>query len=215
MLTDDERFFYEHAAYCRMRTESEHEARERTARFLAAAEAALKAGPYFTTVTPDSDPWDGDVPWDGPIWIVSLYGTAGSDHAVILDSVGGVACESGDPYLRVLRAELAYSNGLVMHTGPDRSGRVVGTAGSPMHPASSDHWADSRKELTGHEPFGTHVTIWDPIDGPVKGVVVKIDRGTFGGTEYVTVQLSRSTGGVSHYPGMPSGVTLGWHADAR
>lgn len=214
-MSDARAFFYEHAGYCRGRHETIEQARERTAGFLADAEAALAAGPYFITMTPDPEPWDGDVPWDGPVWILSLYGAAGSESAVLLDSIGGVACESGDPYLRVLRAELAYSNGLVMHTGPDRSGRVVGTAGSPMHPASSDHWADSRKELTGHEPFGTHVTIWDPIDGPVKGVVVKIDRETFGGTEYVTVQLSRSTGGVSHYPGMPSGVTLGWHADAR
>lgn len=101
------------------------------------------------------------------------------------------------------------------HTGPGRTGRVVGTAGAPMYPARYDYWADSRKELTGNEPFGTHVTIWDPIDGPVKGVVVKIERTEFGGTEYVTTQLCRSTGGVSHYPGMPSGVTLGWHADAR
>lgn len=215
MLTGDQRFFYEHAGYCRMRTESEHEARERTARLLAAAEAALKSGPYFIGVSPDSEPWDGDTPWDGPVWTMTLYGVADGCEPVVIDSVSGIACESGDPHLRVLAAELAYSNALTEHVGPDRTGRVVNTAGAPMHPARHDHWADSRKELTGHEPFGTHVTIWDPIDGPVRGIVVKIERTQFAGTEYVTTQLCRSTGSVSYYQGVPSGVTLGWHKEGR
>ena len=83
--------------------------------------------------------------------------------------------------------------------------------------AVTGHPVDPRLkiQMTGHEPFGTHVTIWDRIDGPLRATVVKIDRGTFGDTEYVTTQLCRSTGGVSHYPGVPEGVTLGWHPDAR
>ena len=101
------------------------------------------------------------------------------------------------------------------HTGPGRTGRVVGTAGAPMHPSRWDYWAGSMKPLTGYEPFGTHVTVWDQHEGPIRALIVTIDRGTFGSVEYVTTQITRSTGGISHYPGVPEGVTLGWHPDAR
>lgn len=112
-LTDHEYFFYLHAGYSYdPKTETAEEGRVRCARDLAAAETRLKDGPYFTTVEDDDLPWDGDEPYDGPIYVVTLYRYAayhGDDE--IIGSLGGVDCESvDDPYIRVVAAELALEH---------------------------------------------------------------------------------------------------------
>lgn len=104
-----EQFFYEHAGYGRLRDEeTEEQARARYARLLATAEQALKDGPYFVAHEPDDEPWYGDEPYDGPLWIVSLYSVSGATGAEVIGSLGSVACEADDPYMRVVAAELAH-----------------------------------------------------------------------------------------------------------
>lgn len=108
MLTKDEQFFYDHAGWSYdPKTETERQGRERGAKSLAAAEKRLKDGPYYFTTEPDDVPWDGDLPYDGPLWIVSLWSVRGTASGELIGSIGSVACESGDPYMRVVRAELA------------------------------------------------------------------------------------------------------------
>lgn len=51
--------------------------------------------PGVVVVTPDPEPWDGDVEWDGPLWIATLYDTQGR----YVDSLAGIACHAEDPYL--------------------------------------------------------------------------------------------------------------------
>jgi hypothetical protein len=107
-LTADEQFFYEHAGYGFDRaTETSEQGHVRTARLLAAAEQALKAGPYFVDHTPDDEPWDGVVPYDGPLWVVTLYSVSGATESEVIGSLSSVACEADDPYMRVVAAELA------------------------------------------------------------------------------------------------------------
>lgn len=90
------------------KTETAEEGRERHARETAAAEQRLKDGPYFIDVTPDDQPWDGDVAYDGPLWVVTLFSVEGvTDNPTIIGSVGSVACERDDTYMRVVAAELA------------------------------------------------------------------------------------------------------------
>lgn len=109
-LNEAERFFYEHGNYSwkPKLVESEEEGKVRCARSLAAAERRLVAGPFYVTTDEDSDPWDGEVEWGGPVWVVSLWSVEGtSDRGNLVGSVGGVGCEAGDPYLRVIAAQLA------------------------------------------------------------------------------------------------------------
>jgi hypothetical protein len=105
-LSEAERFFYDHAGNSyNPRIEIE------AARRLAAAEQRMKDGPYFIAVTPDDVPWDGDVPYDGPLWIVGLYSVEGSTDSELIGSIGSVATETvSDPYIRVVAAELASEN---------------------------------------------------------------------------------------------------------
>lgn len=107
-MSDAVEFFYEHAAYCHDPVkETEEEGRRRGARALAAAELRAKAGPYFFDAEPDDEPWDGDVPYDGPLWVVTLYSVEGSAVGMPLGALGSVACELDSDYMRVVRAELA------------------------------------------------------------------------------------------------------------
>lgn len=107
-LTTNEQFFYDHAGGSfNPAVETQAEGFERGARRLAAAESRLKAGPYFIDVEPDADPWDGDVPYDGPLWGVILYRVDDRTEPEVLGSLWSVACEGDDPYLRVVAAELA------------------------------------------------------------------------------------------------------------
>lgn len=103
------RFFLDHAGYSWDPTrETEFQGRWRAARALADAEARLRAGPYYVDVTPDDLPWDGDEPYEGPLWIVSLWQGVGPWERVHLGSLGGVATPTDDdPYIRVVAAELA------------------------------------------------------------------------------------------------------------
>lgn len=110
-MTDAQMFFYNNAGYSYdMATETPDDGRLRAARLLADAESRLKAGPYFVSIEPDDEPWDGDVPYDGPIWLVTLWSVEDESRPVLLDSIGSVACEQGDDYLRVIAAELALES---------------------------------------------------------------------------------------------------------
>lgn len=108
-LTANEQFFYDNAGYSYdPKTETAEDGRKRMARELAAAEDAMKKGPYFISVERDPEPYDGDMPYDGPMWIVELMSVKGSTESELVGSVGGVACyEETDPYIRVIGAELA------------------------------------------------------------------------------------------------------------
>lgn len=101
------RFFYDNAGHSQMPGETERQGRTRGAIRLLLAEAALKSGPYFISLEADPEGWDADVPWDGPVWIVSLWHVRNTDKPVLMDSVGGVGANEDDPYLRVVAAELA------------------------------------------------------------------------------------------------------------
>jgi hypothetical protein len=101
-------FFFDNAGYVQQPGESPFRARMRAAKALTAAEARLKAGPFFVSVEPDDGPYDGDVPYDGPMWVATLWTVDDSDRPEALGSLCGIACESdADPYLRVVAAELA------------------------------------------------------------------------------------------------------------
>jgi len=107
-LTDTEQFFYDHAGWSYNRgTETPEEGRARGARKLAAAERRLKDGPYYVNYKPDDQPWNGDEPYDGPLWIATLWSVAGSTSGEVLGAIGSVPAELGDPYMRVIAAELA------------------------------------------------------------------------------------------------------------
>lgn len=109
-LSEAEAFFGEYGDYGLMPGESEEQARQRGARELAVAEARLKAGPYIATYANDPIPYDGGVPWDGPVWIVQILRLDDSTDfgdAEILGVIGGVAAEYGDFILRVITAQLA------------------------------------------------------------------------------------------------------------
>lgn len=109
-MRDSEQFFYDHAGYAYPQDSSPEQieaARRKAARDLATAEERVKAGPYFVENELDSEPWDGDVEWDGPVWIVTLYSVEGSTKSQILGSLSGVGAQNDDPYLRVVAAELA------------------------------------------------------------------------------------------------------------
>ncbi len=107
-MNSDIQFFYDNAGYSYMPgIESRDVARHRNATKLAWNERAITNGPYWIDVVPDPTPWDGDYPYDGPLWVVSLMSCSGSIYADMLTAIGGVACERDDPYLRVVAAELA------------------------------------------------------------------------------------------------------------
>lgn len=108
-LTAAERFFYEHAGYSYdPKTETAEDGRVRCARELAIAERKLIEGPYQIHVEPSEFPWDGDEPYDGPLWDMTLYrlGEYSTDDEII-GSLCCIAEEEDGPYLRVVAAELA------------------------------------------------------------------------------------------------------------
>lgn len=75
---------------------------------LVVAETSLSERPYFIGVEPDPVPYDGDAPYDGPVWTVTLYSVVDRMEPVIQASMGGIACERNDPRIRIVAAELAY-----------------------------------------------------------------------------------------------------------
>lgn len=122
-LSTRERFFYEHAPYSVAPGETNIQGRVRSARTLATAEARLVAGPYYVEIDDDNEPYDGDGPYDGPLWVVTLLRVPDdSTDPEVLGSVGGVACPAGDPYFRVVGAELAAEHlpPLVEYDADDR-----------------------------------------------------------------------------------------------
>jgi hypothetical protein len=75
---------------------------------LMVAETAMLEKPYFIGVEPDPMPYDGDAHYDGPVWTVTLYTVVDRMEPAIAASMGGVAGERDDPYIRITAAELAY-----------------------------------------------------------------------------------------------------------
>lgn len=107
MTTEAEQFFYDNAGCSYGAGETPEQGRARCARMLAAAEKKLIDGPYLISHEPDPEPWDGDEPYDGPLWTVSLWTVEGEKEPVLIGAIGSVACEELDPYMRVVAAELA------------------------------------------------------------------------------------------------------------
>jgi hypothetical protein len=101
-------FFYDRAGFSHKPPQTREEGHAETARLLAEAYDRFRRGPYYIGLIPDPEPWQGDFPYDGPLWIVTLYGLDENMlEGVPLGSLGGVAAEEGDPYLYVVTAELA------------------------------------------------------------------------------------------------------------
>lgn len=106
-MNEAEQFFYDHAGSSYVPAkETLEEGKVRGAKELAAAEQKLKEGPYFVSWETDDRPWDGDVPYDGPLWVAILWSVDGTSTSAPLASLGSIACEEGDPYQRVIEAEL-------------------------------------------------------------------------------------------------------------
>lgn len=109
-LTDDEQFFYDNAGwgYDPKRETAEH-GRACGAVLLASAERQMQLTEGAeVTWEDDPEPWDGDVPWDGPV-----YGAVLRKGSEVLGSLWGItlAGELGsDPYCRVVAAELALEH---------------------------------------------------------------------------------------------------------
>ena len=103
-------FFRLHAGYMVRKGQSIAEAMEESARTLADAERRLKAGPYFVSLEPDPEGWDADVEWCGPVWIMTLWDVADETTPHTLGSLAGIGAYEGDPYLRVVAAELAAAS---------------------------------------------------------------------------------------------------------
>jgi hypothetical protein len=110
-FTEAEQFFYDNAGYSyNPARETYEQGRIRGAMKLARAENKFLRGPYFVTYEPDDVPWDGDQPYDGPLWSVTLFSVSESDTPLVIGSMCSVACDEGDPYLRVIAAELALEH---------------------------------------------------------------------------------------------------------
>ena len=101
------RFFLDNAGWSYdPLTETPFQGKWKGARTLADAEERMRRGSYYIDIEPDDLPWDGDFPYDGPLWIVSLWEGAWWEQE-LLGSLSGVACPKDDPYLRVVAAQLA------------------------------------------------------------------------------------------------------------
>lgn len=109
-LGEAQEFFYQRAAFaCPVGAEPEEieECQRSNAARLAHAEQALREGPYFVDLEPDPEPWDGDVPYDGPLWGVLLMRVDEGDRAQGVASLWQVGATGHlDPYVRVVAAEL-------------------------------------------------------------------------------------------------------------
>jgi hypothetical protein len=113
VLSEAERFFYDHAGFSYGPREVLEDRRVAGARMLAAAEARMLAGPFYVSTEPDDQPWDGDVPLgdEFQLVVVTLWSVEGWAAPVLLGCLGSVAIRSeSDPYLRVVAAELALEH---------------------------------------------------------------------------------------------------------
>jgi hypothetical protein len=113
-----EDFFYEHAGYSYdPATQTQEEGRRASARALARAEQYATDHGWWVTWEADPDQWDGDMPYDGPLWVALLMAEPDGPepyHArgpETLATMGSIAIDSTDPrsepYGRVVAAELA------------------------------------------------------------------------------------------------------------
>ncbi len=104
-MNETEQFFYEYGGW------ADPPGREQCARDLAAAEARMRSGLFLVGIRDSQIPWDGDMPYDGPLYDVSLYRIDDAAHweeGELIASLGCCCAESEeDPYLRVVAAELA------------------------------------------------------------------------------------------------------------
>lgn len=105
-FTEDEQFFYDHAGWgYRPGEESPTSGRSRGAILLAMAEREMKARGWEVRWEDEDQPWDGEVPHDGPLLWGRLVTAKGNPSGY---SLGMVAVNShDDPYLRVVAAEMA------------------------------------------------------------------------------------------------------------
>ena len=103
-LTKQEQFFYDHAGWSHdPQTETSDNGRIRAAILLASAERTLAHSVAEVIWEQDTEPYDGDVPYDGPMWCAFIV-----KNGEILTSLSGIAMQSLDePYKRVIEAELA------------------------------------------------------------------------------------------------------------
>lgn len=106
-----EDFFYEHAGYSYdPATQTPNDGRREGAGALADAERWATDHDLTVVWERDPEPYDGDVPYDGPMWVALLvpYDGGVSD---VRAAIGGVAIDSehpdATPYGRVIAAELA------------------------------------------------------------------------------------------------------------
>jgi len=112
-LTTDEKFFFDHAGYSYGKGETKRQGRERGARALAQAEAKARQGgfSFVWQIDPDTDSsdWSDDEPaWR--VWQCCMLNPEGR----IVDSLHGIDFGRdgepwGDPYKRIVEAELALS----------------------------------------------------------------------------------------------------------
>lgn len=104
-MTEAELFFYENAGWSYdPETETSDQGKLRCAHALAQAEMSAAVRGWFVSWETDPEPWDGDTPYYGPLWIAILRDREGD----CLASIGSVACPGqASDYGRVIDAELA------------------------------------------------------------------------------------------------------------
>ena len=115
-LTESERFFYENAPYSwDSATENATSGRTRAAIQYANSEKIMRKRGFWVTWEHDPEPWDGDDPYDGNVWVATLH--APCSRHVTCDcctdtyiSAGGIGIDSNAPEQsnsgRIIAAEL-------------------------------------------------------------------------------------------------------------
>jgi hypothetical protein len=109
-MTEEEQFFYEHAGWGYFQgKETPEEGRLSGARELARAEKASKDRGWWVEWRQDDMPFDDDVHDPNEYgYIAVLFCTVPfSGGREPLDSLGAIDAEDGDPYRRVVAAQLA------------------------------------------------------------------------------------------------------------
>ncbi len=112
-LNDDEQFFYDNAGWAYdPKWETPEHGKAVCAILLAKAERTLKQKSDVTVEWEyDPEPWDGDVEWDGPVYVAIMIRETDESGREILSNLGGIAMTNlDDPYRRVIEAELALES---------------------------------------------------------------------------------------------------------
>lgn len=99
-LNDVEQFFYETAPYSwDPEKETEISGRVKAAIAYAEAERVRKLRGFTVDWEQSPEPWDGDFPYDGPMWVASLWSPTGlhNDPECTGVSLGAIAIDSCAP----------------------------------------------------------------------------------------------------------------------